>query len=194
MRFKRKKILGMSLIEVIVVTGLIAILALSVSVMMTRSLQLFRTGRETINEQEKTARVMREFEYSVRAATQILVAHSDELSFYRYYDKNATSPTKVRYFIEGTTFKVGKTLPVGIEPNITYPEDDEIIDFLVEDLTASSIFTYFNAENSELDQPVMIPDVKLIKLVISLDRNGSNPPAPIEESTVVNLRNKKTNL
>ncbi len=138
---------------------------------------------------------MREFESSTRAATTVVTANFNELAFYRFYDVNAVYPTKVRYFVDGTTFKVGKTKPAGVAPDIAYPEENETIDFLVDNLTdTESLFSYYDGNNQSLDQPVTLSGIRMIELDINIDQNGSDPPGPVEEITRISLRNKKTNL
>jgi type II secretory pathway pseudopilin PulG len=191
--FERK--LGMTLVEVVVAMGLVSLLTLAMTSMLTRGLAAYRSGQQTITSQERAARVMREFEYSARAATEIITANPSELAFYRFYDGTAAYPKKVRYFIDGNSFKVGKTEPQGTAPNITYPADAETIDFLVEDLTnTTTIFTYYNGNDEALSAPVTLSDIRMLMLAITIDSIGSKPPGPISESTKVNLRNKKTNL
>ncbi|OQA03005.1 MAG: hypothetical protein BWY68_00861 [bacterium ADurb.Bin400] len=145
--------------------------------------------------QEQAARVMREFELSTRAATELVTANPGELEFYRYYDLTSVSPTKVRYFMNGGTFLVGKTKPVGVPPGVIYPPENEEVDFLIENVVnGSSIFNYYDDNNSELTSPFNISSVKMVRLTISLDRNPDALPNMITETTVINLRNMKRNL
>jgi len=186
---------GMTLIEVTISISLISLLALITSRFLVQGLKVYRLNQQRITIEERAARVMREFEFSTRAATQIVTASDNELSFYRYYDLSSPEPTLVRYFIEGSQFKVGRTQPVGAEPDITYPPENEIIDFLVDDLSGTQpLFTYYEGSGNQLSQPVSISSVRMIGLSITLDKSPTLPPASITESTVVQLRNMKENL
>jgi prepilin-type N-terminal cleavage/methylation domain-containing protein len=185
---------GLTIIEMTVVIGILSILTVIMSQFIARSLKTYRSAHQNVDLQEKTSQVLREFEFSTRAATEILTADSDELTFYRYYDiSTSSSPTKIRYFVEGNIFKVGKSLPVGMPPNVTYP--NETIDFLVEDLVnPGQIFHYYDNQGQELNQPVALSAVTMIGLEFTLDKDPDKPPAAITEITKVDLRNMKKNL
>lgn len=186
---------GMTLVEITVVIGLIAIMSVIFADYLAKSIKVYRTNKQSVDLEEKSARVMREFELSTRAATELLTASSSELSFYRYYDLISVSPTLVRYFMNGTTFKVGKTEPVGTPPNISYPPENESIDFLVEDvINSGTVFRYFDTNNTELPLPLDKRLVRMVELSVSLDKNAANPPAAVTESTSVSFRNMKDNL
>lgn len=183
-----------TIVEMIVVLGLLSVLTVIMSQFIARSLKTYRSAHQNVELQEKTAQVLREFEFSARAATEITTASPNELTFYRYYDiSTSSSPTKVRYFVDGNVFKVGRSLPVGTFPNVTYP--NETIDLLVEDLVNSDqIFHYYDNQGQELNQPVIIPNITMVGLEFTLDKDPNQPPSAITEITKVNLRNMKKNL
>lgn len=186
---------GFSLIEAIVVVGLISILAVLVSTFLSKSLSIYRIKRQSVDLEEKAAVVMRDFEKETRAASQIQTAEADELFYYRYFDLTSPSPSKVHYFMDGNQFKIGITSPVGVEPNITYPSQNEVIKLIVGNVTnTGSIFHYYTDSGQELTGTIDPAAVKMVELNISLDMDPNSPPAPITESTKVNLRNMKTNL
>lgn len=184
-----------SLIEMIVVIALFSILTVVVTAFLAESIKSYRLKRQNVELEDRAAQVMRDFEITTRAANKIIQANENELVFLRYFDLTSTSPTQVRYFIDGSKFKIGLTKPVGIEPNITYPSSDETIDLIINDVVNTDLlFKYYDGGNIELTEPVNITNIKMINLSISLDKNGSLPPAPITETTRVSLRNMKDNL
>jgi prepilin-type N-terminal cleavage/methylation domain-containing protein len=186
---------GFTLIELVVVTGLISGIAFVVSVFLVTSLKTYRLNSQSSQLENNTASVMREFEFSTRAATQVLTAQKDELKFYRFYDLTSISPKQIRYFVDGNVFKVGVTEPVGTPPSVTYPADNEKIDLLVEDVTnPSSIFNYFDGSGTELIEPVNTANIKMVGITISLDKDVNLPPEAITQETKVTLRNLKNNL
>lgn len=190
--FKKR---AFSLAEMVVVIGLLAIITVVVAAFLSQSLKSYRIKRQSIELQEKAAQVMRKFEQTVRAGSKVISADQNELVFYRFFDLTSSDPTKVRYFIEGTQFKIGLTEPVGIAPDITYPSTEEKIDLIVPDVTNTNLlFRYYNGSSDELTLPVDTTSVRMVELTISLDQNGGNPPGPITETTKVNLRNMKDNL
>ncbi len=185
---------GFSLVEMVMVVALVSMLTVVITAFLSQSIKSYRIKRQSVDLEEKAAHAMREFEKTTRAASEIKTAGVNELMFLRYFDLTSISPTQVRYFVDGTQFKVGLTQPVGDPPNVTYPPENEVIDLLINDVTnTDSLFKYYDGGNEELSVPVNITNVKMISLSISLDKNNL-PPAPITETTIVSLRNMKDNL
>jgi type II secretory pathway pseudopilin PulG len=191
----RKKIRGFGLLETIVTVGLVSILALVASRLIVGGVSSYRLGEQEIDLQEKAASIMREFEYSARAASGVVVAKSDEFSFYRYYDLTSPSPTLVRYFVEGNQFKVGKIKPAVSGSGVNYPSESETIELLVPDVqNPNEVFSYYDDGGEELTFPVIISSISMVGLGVALDKDPVRPPVPMAESTKVNLRNLKKNL
>lgn len=191
----RRKFRGLTLIEVLVTATLAAILFLIVTNMITSNLKLYHKNQKSIALEEKMAQVMREFEYSTRAASQIISADENNLVYLRYYDLASPAPVQVRYFVIGNQFEVGRTQPVGTPPNVLYPSENEEIVLLIEGLSNSgSLFSYYDSNGNLLPLPVDIVQTKMVELGMTLVDNGSNPPSTVSGSTRVNLRNMKTNL
>ena len=177
-----------TLIEMVVVTALVMIIAALVSVFLTRSLASYRISRQSVLLEENAAGAMRTFERGARAAIEIQSADSSEFSFLRYTDLVSEAPVKVRYF-------VGITEPSGSFPIITYPTENESIDLIIDNITnTTTIFKYFDGANIELTDSFNIASVRMVELTISLDKNGELPPAPITQVTKISLRNMKNNL
>ena len=183
------------MIEMVVVIALIAILTVVLSAFLSQSLKSYRLKRQSVDLQEKAAHVIREFEQTVRAASDVLVASETELKFYRYFDLTSAYPTQVRYFLDSNKFKIGLTDPVGTAPNITYPTENERITLIIEDVVNTDVlFKYYDGNNTLLTDPVDAVTVRMVELTISLDQNPGAPPEPIAEQTKINLRNMKDNL
>lgn len=192
---KLKFMRGFSLAEMIITIALVSMLVVIISTLLVSGLKTYRVSRQNADLQDKASRVMRDFEWETRAASKIITAKSDELVFLRYFDLSSPSPSQVRYFITGDKLEIGITGPSGNEPNVTYPLANEKIDLIVENvMNGSTIFSYFNGSGEELAMPVDLTAIRMIDLNVSLDLNPAMPPAPIFESTKVNLRNMKDNL
>lgn len=190
-----KKLLGFSLVEMLVALAIFSTISILLATFLSQSLKSYRVRKEESDEQQKASHIMREFEKTTRAATKILTADENELKFYRYFDLTSSSPTQIRYFIDGNQFKIGETKPVGVEPNITYPQSAETIHLIVEDVeNPNLIFEYYDGGKSTLTAPVDTTKIRLIKLTISLDQDTSKPPQAVTETTEINLRNLKDNL
>ncbi len=195
---------GISLVELIVTTGLVSVLALVVSVLLVRSLTTYRITNKSINMQEDAAKVMREFEYSSRAASEIVTATVSEFTYLRYFDLTSTSPTQIRFYEDNGQFKMGRTEPFGTPPTITYPQGDEVVTLLIDDVvapTSTIFFNYFDDFSVQIPSlldnppvPVNIPAVKMVEFTITVDDDINTLPQSVTEITRVHLRNMKTNL
>lgn len=190
-----KKTGGFSLVEMLVALAIFSTISIILATFLSQSLKSYRIKKEESEEQEKTSHIMREFEKMTRAGTRVLTADENELKFYRYFDLSSASPTQIRYFIDGNQFKIGETEPVGIEPNITYPQSAETIHLIVDDVeNPNMIFSYFDGDRNVLNIPIDTTKIRLIKLTISLDQDPNKPPSAVTDTTEVSLRNLKDNL
>ena len=186
---------GFSIIEMVAVTGIVAIISIVVSTMLVSGLKTYRTKRLVVDAEEKIASVMRAFEQTTRAASQLGSIGENQLTFYRFYDLTSVSPTQVRYFLDGNQFKIGLTQPSGIEPNITYPASSEQVSLIIPDVNnPDHLFDFYNGNNDLLSGNISLSNVKMIRFTISIDKNGVAPPGPTEGTTKVMLRNMKSNL
>lgn len=195
-KIHKTKKLGFTLIEMVVVTAIVSMLTVVIASFLTASMKSYRIKRQSIDLEQKSAQVMRDFERNTRAASQIITADSNQLTFLRYFDVSSTTPpTQVRYFVVGNKFEIGLTEPQGTPPNVTYPSGSEKIDLIINDVTNPvSLFTYFDGNGTQLPAPTTITNIRMMGLSISLDKNGAMPPAPITETTRISLRNMKDNL
>lgn len=191
----KTKTSGFTLIEMTVVIALVSIITVIVSVFMSQSIKSYRLKSQSTDLQEKAAHVMREFEQTARAASEIVSASETEFLFLRYFDLTSAYPTQVRYFLDGNKFKIGLTEPIGTAPNITYPAGSEVITLIIEDVVNLDVlFKYYNGNGDLLTDPVDPVNAKMIELTISLDQDPNAPPEPVSEMTKINLRNMKDNL
>lgn len=186
---------GFTLIEMVTAIALFSMLALILSAFLSQSIKSYRIKRQSVDLQEKSAHVMREFEQTARAASAVVNASETEFKFYRFFDLTSPYPKQVRYFLDGNKFKIGETDPVGTAPNITYPSQNEVITLIIEDVVNTDVlFKYYNGAGDVLSDPINKVSVRMVELTISLDQNPGAPPEPIVESTKIELRNMKDNL
>jgi len=183
----KKRSLGVSLIEMVIVLAILSVLSLILSRFLVHGFTTYRLSREGIDSEEKAARVMRDFEFSLRAATAISLANDEELAFYRYFDLTSVAPKRIRYFMDGNVFKVGITEPIGTAPNISYPSENEKIDYLIENVTELK-FQFFDDNNQEMTLPVNLTAIRMASLLVTIDQDSNQEPPPISQSTKVNLR------
>lgn len=191
-KFLKKKLKGISLIEMIIVITLVSALSLVLSRFLVQGFSSYQNSKQGIELEQDAARVMRDFEYSARALTEIGTATDTEFTFLRYYDLDSVSPKQVRYFLDSVVFKSGITEPFGISPNVGYPENNEQIHYLIENVEHIK-FQYFDDNNVELDLPINLSMVRMVQLTLELKNSGGRSSSTTQ-TTKVNLRNLKKNL
>lgn len=175
------------------IISILSVVSLLTMNFIIQGIQLYKSNETTSKLQENVASVMREFEYSTRAASQITTANNNELVFLRYYDLVSIAPIQVHYFMDGSDFKVGKALPVGTPPTITYP-NEEIVLLIKNVKNPNVLFSYFDEQNTQLSGAISLPTIRMIGLSISLDDNIKSTAKTVDGTTRVSLRNMKTNL
>jgi len=162
---------------------------------LTNGFKAYRLGQKEIGNNEKAVRAVSDFEKITRGATSLITAEAGTLTYYSYLKgDNHPAPSKVGYYLDGTTLYRYVIAPVQVENNFTYPEADKVISKLADNVVSADIFSYFNATNSELTFPVQLDVVRLVRMRVLVDDDTGNPPDPAEQVTSVQLRNLKTNL
>lgn len=194
MKIQFKK--GVSLIEMTVTAGLFVVISGLLMVMIVRSYNSYSYSKQTIDAQEKASQAMRDFEKNTRGATQILIASSNELSFYSYLlDDLQPAPSKVRYYVESGNLIKGVIHAEGAGPIFSYPIDQEFFNIISRNVTnGDNLFKYYNDASVEIGSPTPADAVRMINFAITIDKDTASPPDAITSTTSVNLRNLKTNL
>lgn len=125
----------------------------------------------------------------------IAVANPSSFIFYSDIDNDGLKE-RVRYFLSGTSFQKGVIKPTGSP--LTYNVANEKISTLIDKLTNSILFEYYDRNydgtGSPLPSPISIPDIRLVKITIIIDKDPNRPPAAMTFSTQVSIRNLKDNL
>ncbi len=197
-----------SLIEILITVTLMAVLSTILINILVAGIKMYKRNAQTARLQNDISKVMREFEYSTRAASELVSLNNKDLVFYRYYDIEAIAPTKVHYFVnESNEFVVDKIEPVATESGIDWPSRNKVTTLLIKDVqNPDLIFKYYDQGNTEITavvnnaaigditNKILLPNIKLIDLSISLNDNYINQRSVVSGSTRVNLRNLKTNI
>lgn len=163
--------------------------------------ELLQVGLKNQNDARKIIKPMAN---EVRSASQSSIGAfpletvaTSTFTFFTDLDNDGLKE-RVRYHLDGTTFKKGVIKPSGSP--LVYDTDDEEIIRVVEDVLPQTIFTYYDenydgtASSSPLVQPVTPANVRLVKVEISIDTDPNKPPEPIRVETQMSLRNLKDNL
>jgi type II secretory pathway pseudopilin PulG len=192
---------GFTLIETLFGVAIFVLIALALT-LFSRNVWVYNsfvseglTGTDAARQILKTmVSEIRTASVASNGAYAIDQANVSSFIFYSDID-NDNLREKVRYFLVGTTLQKGVIKPTGSP--LTYNSADEKISILASD-TTSLAFDYFNKNydgtSAALTFPINIPDVRLIKITVTLDKDPNRAPLPATFSTQVSIRNLKDNL
>jgi len=162
------------------------------SAFLTGGLADADAGRQilkTVTSEIRTASTGDTGAYAISGAT------ATTLTFYSDIDHDNLKE-RVRYFLSGTSLKKGVIKPTGSP--LTYNVANETISTIAEKVTNATIFQYYDRNydgtTSALPSPVNIPDVRLVKITLTIDTDPNRSPIPKTFSTQVSIRNLKDNL
>lgn len=121
-----------------------------------------------------------------------------EFVFYSDIDKDL-SIEKVRYFIDGTSFKKSITEPtvvllLGDLPAQYLPENEKIIVLSQFVRNSPPIFRYYDGSMNELPAPARKKDTKIMRVYLVINIDPNRPPSDFILESEVQIRNLKTNL
>lgn len=194
---------GYSLIELIIVIGVLSLILGIFGAFQADVFSLNRVIQVGINNQYEAKKIIRPFANEVRGAVQseqgtyaLAETTATTFTFYSNID-SAPDIERVRYFLDADTFKKGVIKPSG-NP-VTYNPVNEQITQVVKNVISDEIFTYYDssydgtASSSALTFPVNPAEVRLVKIVLTIDDDVSADPPPITVETQVSIRNLKSN-
>jgi prepilin-type N-terminal cleavage/methylation domain-containing protein len=157
-----------------------------------------------LNNVTEARKVLRPFVGEVRKAQpsntgSSSIENAEQKSFTFYTDTNGDGTReRVRYFIDGNTFKKGVVIPTG-DP-FTYNISDEKIVSVVNDVIYDDTnFSYFDSNYNgttstpPLAFPVSPSDVRLVKIDLTIDANPGRAPSLMTITTQSTVRNLKDN-
>lgn len=132
----------------------------------------------------------------LRAAVQselggypIALATGSSLTYYSDADGDGAAE-QYRYFLNGSTLQKGKIIPTGSP--LAYVSGNERITTEISHLTnINGLFTYFDAAGGQLPEPINLPNVRLIKIIYTIDADPNRPPGPITLGSQVSVRSLK---
>lgn len=206
MRSRSSTTQGFTIVELLVVASILAVVSVGILVFFRDTMRFNTSIQSSLRSQNEARRILRPFANEVRGATRsalgaypIELASSTTLLFFTDLDEDGHSE-RVRYFLEGNTFKKGVTKPTGAP--LSYDLDDERIVAIVNNVVATTtpIFQYFNTNyvgastTQALVQPVSPALVRLVRVNITVDEDPNQPPAPFTLTTQISFRNLKDNL
>lgn len=195
---------GFTVIEILVTIFIFTIIGIATVTFLLDVFSLNSMSSSNLIVQEEASAVLKTMTAEIRSmspsslgAYPIALAATSSLIFYSDADLDS-QPEKIRYFLDGTTLKKGAIKATG-NP-LVYNQVDEIIKELAHNVAnaTSSIFSYYDTNydgvSAELEQPVDISLIRLIKVNVTIDEDALNPPPPLSMTTQVSIRNIKDNL
>lgn len=193
---KKKQNKGFTLIEIIVVIGIMGMLTTMIYQFVLQGNDLFNQSRDQALAQDILRKVMTSIAKELRAAQNAdtgayLLASAEEQSIIFYSDvDNDGSRERLRYFLSGTDFQRGVVDP---------PSEDENIETVVENIrNINPIFTYFDENytgtEDPLAHPINLAEVRLVHMKFDVDIDPNLPPEQMSIETSIMIRNLKTNF
>lgn len=155
-----------------------------------------------LNESQNGKTAIKKMTYEIRGASSsntgayaISLATSTDFTFHSNIDDDGLIE-RVRYFLSGSELRKGVIKPTGSP--LTYNSANETLSTLIPDVTSTSIFSYYDENydgtTTALTSPINIPAIRLVKIIITTDKDPNRAPAAATFSTEVSIRNLKDNL
>jgi type II secretory pathway component PulJ len=200
---RSSKTAGLTIIEVIVSISILVLVGIVIANFSRNLFFLNGVVSSGIIAQQEARQVLRQLAGELRSAVPsvsgaypISVASSTQLTFFSDYDEDGTIE-QITYYLENGTLKKAILKPSGNPPTYTGSAATSTI---IQDIRngTSSVFSYFPSTyagtSSALVQPVDILTVRLVKVMVVVERDPYRSPTPISVTTQVSIRNLKDNL
>lgn len=196
-RFFKK---GFTLLETVVAIGIFLLIVVAAFDFVQTIISSQEIMSLESTAQKEARKTLEEFVKETRNASassigSYLIAEATAVSLTFYSDIDSdTYREKVRYFVDGTNLKKGVIKPAGTP--LSYNPDSETVSVVVKNLIAGSQpFSYFDknydGSSVSLAFPVIVMDIKLIKVILAIDQKVSRSPEPLQAQTQVEIRNLK---
>lgn len=193
-----KKTGGFTLIEILVVMGILLLLG---GALVTFQVDVFRlniTTQSGLSTNYEIRRTLKNFTANLRTASPSSVGAfplaemaSSSLVFYANID---TDPAieRVRYFVSSSTLWRGVLKPSGSP--LSY-SGTETLETAITGVLDSNVFSYYATgevgTSTLLYVPVNPQSVRLVRMAVSVDKDPDRPPAISYAETSVLIRNLK---
>lgn len=194
---------GFSLVEILIVVGILGILFVIISAFQTNVWRENIAEQSALEAEGELRRTIQQFMHDVRGSAPsntgsypVELASTTALTLYGDSDGDADRE-RIRYFISGATLVRGITNPSGTPAS--YSDSNENKKTMVHYLAVSSTrFEYFDGAymgtSSPLAQPVDNYRVRLIRLTVTVDKDSSRSPLPLTMTGQSLIRSLKDNF
>jgi len=141
------------------------------------------------------AKEIREANIGNDGSFPVLTATDDEFVFFSDINNDGLRE-KIRYVLSDRYLKKQISKFEGTPPSYTeYGEPKNVINYLVNDI--QPVFIYYDSSydgsSAPLLSPVNILQIRLVKIILEIDKDDAKAPAPIRAETNVMIRNLKDN-
>ena len=193
---------GFSLVEAVVVVGIMGVIVTALYFFIARGYDLNRREANQILAQEHARQAVETIKPEVRQADDAVTgsyvidtATATEFIYYSDVDSDGTTE-RVRYTLAGSTLQRGIVEPAGSP--LSYDLGTETVTDIASDVVDPNVFAFydstFDGMGSPLFAPVDVTDVRLVGVTISVDAVPGQEPDAFTLSERVQLRNLKDNL
>ena len=194
---------GFSLLEVMVSLGITAIIFTIATTALSSMLSNTRARQGQALALERVVKVvdyvtglLREAQPSPTGAVPIVSATNTSIAFYA--SRSGSQIQKIRFFLNGTTLQQGViepyVNPIGTPP--TYPVGNEQITTLLQNVSSTSIFSYYTSTYTGTQaamNPITASTIRIIRLQITFDPAANLAPGPYTIDVQSQVRNLKDN-
>ncbi len=205
MKKNYSKTKGFTLVETAISIWIILLIGLAIANFGRDIFSYNSTLQSNLTAQLDARKVLRTLIAELRSSSQsslgsypIDTAGTSTLIFYSNPDADNLKE-RVRYFLQNNTLMRGVIKPTGT--TLVYNTNTEVFDTVIRDIingTSTPIFTYYDENytgtSSPLSQPVNIGSIRMVKIMVIVDRDPNRSPTPITVTAQGTLRNLKDNL
>ena len=200
----KKRNPGFTLIELLVAMGIFVLIAMAASWLIMRGFRYNGIIWEQLQSQNDGRRVVQTLVDDLRKAEEssvggypIATAEDYNLVFYANIDDDSMRE-RLHFWLDDTTVKRGVLKPSGNPLSYTGVEDVvEIAHYVVNIEEESPLFLYYDesyaGSEDALIQPLDIPDIRIIRVQLELEKDPTETPVPLHIESMVQVRNLKQN-
>lgn len=192
-----KQTKGLTLIEAVVAIAIFTIAIQGLTLLFAKSWKInsytLQTGMASFIASrgvQTTIDVIRNARQADNGSFTIVSADDNNLIIYSDIDKDSTVE-RVHYYVDSGIFKVGITEPTSDVPP-KYPTGDQLVksvaDYVVNNAD-DPIFSYFDINNTLLNTPATVNEVKMVRVYLEVNIDPARTPNNIVIQSYASIRN-----
>jgi hypothetical protein len=194
---------GMGVVEAIIVIAVLTALLLAVANFGRDVFSVSGILQSGLSAQQDARNIVKTIASELRTASPSSLGSyplksvaDNDVTFYSDIDGDGLKE-EVRYYLSGTILKKSTLKPSGLPPS--YTGSPAVSDLIADVKNGSTpVFTYYDTNydgtTAPLSAPINILSVRLIKVMVMVERDPYRSPTPVSVTTQVSLRNLKDNL